>query len=62
LLRSTGVISNPANPARTTPAGPPIETPDLQMLTENRAELNLFFGNKNDFENVLEQVYCLVIE
>ncbi len=34
LLRSTGIISNPKNPARTTPAGPPIETPALQQLGE----------------------------
>jgi len=32
LLRGTGRISEPHNPARYVPAGPPIETPDLQAL------------------------------
>lgn len=40
LLRSTGIISNPKNPARSIPAGPPIKTPDLQCL----AEQNVRFG------------------
>ncbi len=34
LLRATGVISNPKNPARSIPAGPPIPTPELQCLGE----------------------------
>ena len=34
LLRSVGVISNPKNPARSTPAGPPLEVPDAQQLGE----------------------------
>lgn len=32
LLRGTGRISEPKNPARYIPAGPPIETPELQCL------------------------------
>ena len=46
LLRSTGIISNPKNPARGTPAGPPIETPDLFGLGEQKCEFALTF-NKN---------------
>jgi hypothetical protein len=46
------MISNPINPARTTPAGPPIETPQLQMLGQNTAEFYVFFGNENDFLKV----------
>ena len=61
ILRSTGIISNPQNPARTTPAGPPIEVESLQMIGENKAELYVFFGNQNAFNDVLEQVYNYVI-
>ncbi len=45
LLRATGIISNPRNITRGTPAGPPIETPDLQMLGLNRREFVLSFEN-----------------
>lgn len=61
ILRATGVISNPKNPARTTPAGPPIETPNLQMFGKNRAEFCVFFGNETAFENVMAQVYNYLI-
>lgn len=43
ILRSTGVISNPTNSTRGTPAGPPLPTPDLQMLGENSARFLLCF-------------------
>lgn len=61
ILRSTGIISNPQNPARTTPAGPPIETADLQMFGKNKAEFYVFFGNESAFEEVLHQVYNYLI-
>lgn len=61
ILRSTGVISNPQNPARTTPAGPPIEVEGLQQIGRNKAEFHVFFGNQNAFENVLEQVFNYII-
>lgn len=61
ILRSTGYISNPKNPARTTPAGPPIETEDLQMIGKNSAELYVFFGNENAFYETLGQVYNYII-
>lgn len=61
ILRATGVISNPQNPARSTPAGPPIEVKSLQMIVGNRAEFYVFFGNENDFYNVLNQVYNYII-
>ncbi len=61
ILRATGVISNPKNPARTTPAGPPIETNDLQMLGENSAEFYVFFGNENAFNKVLDSVYNYIV-
>ena len=61
LLRSTGIISNPENPARTTPAGPPIEVSGLQMLGKNEAEFYVFFGSQNTFEKVLNKVYNYII-
>lgn len=61
ILRATGVISNPQNPARTTPAGPPIETVKSQMLGKNIAEFYVFFGNENDFEEVRDTIYNYII-
>ena len=61
ILRATGTISNPQNPARTTPAGPPIETSQLQMLGKNTAEFYVFFGSQNDFTRVLDTVYNYLI-
>lgn len=61
ILRATGVISNPHNPARSTPAGPPLEAPNLQMQGVNKAEFCVFFGNKNAFEDVLSQVYSYTV-
>lgn len=61
ILRATGMISNPLNPARTTPAGPPIETPNLQMLGKNKATFYVFFGSQNTFEKALNQVYNYII-
>ncbi len=61
LLRSTGVISNPQNPARTTPAGPPIEVESLQQIGRNIAEFYVFFGNHNAFDEVMNQAYNYII-
>ena len=61
ILRATGRISNPQNPARTTPAGPPIETPALQMIGENQAEFYVFFGSENIFYNVRDEIYNYII-
>ena len=61
ILRATGQISNPKNPARTTPAGPPIEVETLQMIGKQKAELYVFFGNENAFYDTLNQVYNYVI-
>ena len=61
ILRATGQISNPKNPARTTPAGPPLEVNDLQMIGENIAEMYVFFGNENAFYDTLNQVFNYVI-
>lgn len=61
ILRATGVISNPQNPARTTPAGPPLEVESLQQIGRNKAEFHVFFGNHNAFDDVLNQVYNYII-
>lgn len=61
ILRATGVISNPLNPARTTPAGPPIEAETLQQLGKNTAEFFVFFGNHNAFNDTINQVYNYII-
>jgi len=57
LLRSTGIISNPKNPARTTPAGPPVETPAGQLLGENIAEFSIGFFPVKDWADMVEEVY-----
>lgn len=43
LLRATGIISNPVNPTRGTPAGPPLLTPELQCIGENEARFAISF-------------------
>ena len=48
LLRATGIISNPKNTTRGTPAGPPLNTPDLQCIGENKANFAITFNNKED--------------
>lgn len=43
LLRATGIISNPKNPCRGTPAGPPLETFQLQSIGLNKANFAITF-------------------
>ncbi len=61
ILRATGKISNPENPARTTPAGPPLEVESLQMFGYNIAEMYVFFGNQNAFKETLDCAYNYII-
>lgn len=61
ILRATGIISNPQNPARTTPAGPPIPVETLQQIGKNTAEFYVFFGNQNAFNETLDSVYNYII-
>ncbi len=60
FLRSIGIISNPKNPARFVPAGPPIKCPDMWMIGEYKIKLFMKFDRNNDkfqrqkfLENVL---------
>lgn len=57
LLRATDIISNPKNPARGTPAGPPIKTPDLCMLGENNAEFAIIFSDNTQKIDACKQSY-----
>ena len=57
LLRSTGIISNPKNPARGTPAGPPISTLDSLLMTENCHEFALIFNNNEDKIKAAQQAF-----
>ncbi|MBS4759134.1 MAG: hypothetical protein KHX03_00345 [Clostridium sp.] len=58
LLRATGTISNPHNPTRGTPAGPPLLTPDLQMQGKNGARFAICFAdNVNELEKHTEAFY-----
>lgn len=67
LLRSIGVISNPKNPARSTPAGPPIGVADAQLLGQNSAEFSIGFadGAANaapaDWKKSVEEVYPYIV-
>lgn len=56
LLRATGIISNPKNPARGTPAGPPLKVPKLQQLGANKAEFAISFGT--DLFRLAEEFYA----
>lgn len=57
LLRSVGVISNPANPCRTTPAGPPIEVEGAQQIGHNIAELSVGLFNLVDAPLMIDEIY-----
>ena len=46
VLRSTGTISNPENPTRGTPAGPPLDTPELQMKGAMSVRFAVLFDTK----------------
>ncbi len=58
LLRATGTVSNPKNPCRGTPAGPPLPTPDLQLLGERNARFAITFKeNIQACEKDVEKFY-----
>lgn len=57
ILRSTGVISNPKNPSRSTPAGPPIEVPEAQQLGQNSAEFSVGFFAPENYQRYVDIVF-----
>lgn len=61
LLRAIGIISNPENPARSTPAGPPIEVEGAQQLGPNAAEFAIGFGNIENWQKSVEEIYPYII-
>ena len=61
LLRAIGIISNPKNPARSTPAGPPLPLKDAQLLGENICEFSISFHEKENYKKYIQHVYKYVI-
>ena len=57
ILRSTGIISNPNNPARSTPAGPPLPVPEAQQLGINTAEFAIGFFSGHEAPDRIEEVF-----
>lgn len=57
LLRSTGIISNPHNPSRSTQAGPPIEVAEAQQLGENIAEFSVGFFDAENYKEFIEDIF-----
>lgn len=58
LLRSTGIISNPQNPTRGTPAGPPLEIPKAQCLGQNTADFAIAFeSDEREMFKLTEEFY-----
>lgn len=62
ILRATGLISEPKNPSRGTPAGPPLVCEDLQCIGKNNAEFCINFTNKpENLYETAESFYGCVI-
>lgn len=57
ILRSIGIISNPENPSRSTPAGPPLEVPDAQQIGRNSAEFSVGFFDIKDYKKYIKEVF-----
>lgn len=62
LLRAVGIISNPKNPSRGTPAGPPLETPQMQCLGKNVANFAIAFTDSEmDLYRLSDDFYGHII-
>lgn len=61
VLRSTGIISNPENPSRTTPAGPPIEVIDAQQSGKNTVEFAIGFFDPQDYNQYADEIFPQII-
>ena len=61
ILRSTDILSNPHNPARTTPAGPPLMLEDLKQLGKNSVEFSVFIGSKDSLKTIISEIYNFVL-
>jgi alpha-mannosidase len=60
LLRSIGLISNPKNPARLVPAGPPLEIPDAQCLGPQHLKFALCQEALENMPNLADCFYGVV--
>lgn len=62
VLRATNKISEPRNPSRGTPAGPPLVCEDLQCIGKNTAEFCLVFTDiPQNLYQIAENFYGCVI-
>ncbi len=57
ILRSIGVISNPHNTSRSTPAGPPVDVADAQQLGINSAEFSVAFFDIENWKRYINEVF-----
>ncbi len=57
LLRSVGIISNPENPSRSTPAGPPIEVKEAQQIGFNTAKFSVAFFAPENYTDYVKKVF-----
>lgn len=62
LLRSVGIISNPKNTSRSTPAGPPLEVPEAQQIGINTAEFAVGFFKPEEYTKYVEGYFSSDIE
>lgn len=61
LLRSVGIISNPENTTRSTPAGPPIEVPGAQQIGLNIVEFAIGTFEPDDYLSKVHELYPQII-
>lgn len=61
LMRSVGVISNPKNSSRSTPAGPPLELKDAQLIGEYCAEFAVGFFDVEAYDKYINQYFLTEI-
>lgn len=61
ILRSVGLISNPNNPARLTPAGPPIEVIGAQQFGKNIVKYSIGFGDEKDWQKSVDEIFPQII-
>ena len=57
ILRSVSMLSNPKNPARTTPAGPPLPLFDGQLLGKNKIEFAIGNFELKDSTKYIDEIY-----
>lgn len=60
ILRSIGLISNPKNPARTTPAGPPLKLIDGQLLGKNSIQFAVGNLNLEKINQYIQEYYPIL--